>query len=121
MFCSRFQGFDGVLPIGTSRFSFALHQFENRDFRRTVEPDGINGPSNPFRDEDSRPPRRGFEAAGVSFVSNRQYRGPDKRDVDLSTMRVAGKHEVDPTGEPGVSSVRIVREDNSTVGIGNPV
>ncbi len=101
-------------------FGLAWHEFENRDFRRTVEPDGIDRPADPFRDEDSRSPRGGLEPARVGFVSHRQYRGPDERDVDLSAMRVAGNHEVDSAGELGVSSIRIVGKDNSAFGIGNP-
>jgi len=43
----------GVGPLHMRSFKSAVsdlawHQFENRDFRRTVEPDGIDRPADPF-------------------------------------------------------------------------
>ena len=101
-------------------FSLAWCEFENRDFRRTVQPDGVDRPADPSRNENSHPPWRSLEPAGVCLVSHRQDRRPNEGNNDLSTMRVPGNHEVDSGGELGISSVRIVREDDSAVGVRNP-
>ena len=100
-------------------FRFRRYEFKHRNLRGTVEPDRIHRPADAFRYEDGRPPGGGLQPTRVPFVSYRQDRRPDERNIDLSAVRVTRDHQVNPFRELGVGGVRVVGEDNPTFGIGD--